>query len=132
MRRPTLLICALVLFGVIAGCGSNLAVATIQLGRSVNADKTVANHTTRFAPTDTVYVSVITEGVGSGTLKVKWQYAGRVVGEPTKEVKNAGATEFHLENAGGFPPGDYTVEVFLNDVSAGTKEFRVESQPAAK
>lgn len=131
MRRSTVIVCALLLFASIAGCGSNLTVATIQLGRSLNADKTVASHTTRFAPTDTVYVSVVTDGVGAGTLKVKWQYAGRVVGEPTKPVKNAGATEFHLENAGGFPPGDYSVEVFLDDVSAGTKEFRVE-QPGAR
>lgn len=132
MRRSPVIACTLLLFACAAGCGSNLQVATIQLGRSVNADKTVAAHTTRFAPDDTVYVSVVTEGAGKGMIKVRWLYGGQVVGEPTKDVRNAGATEFHLENAGGFPLGDYSVEVLLNDVPVGTREFRVEAQPGGK
>lgn len=124
--RSSRLLPLLLLTAFLAACGSELRVATLQVGRSINADKTVANHTTRFSPTDTVYVSVVTEGTASGTLKVRWMYAGQVVGEPTKEVRGSGATEFHLENAGGFPIGDYSVEVSLDGVPAGTREFRVE------
>jgi hypothetical protein len=116
-----LLLCA-------GACESTLSVSTIQLGRSLNADQTVANHTTVFAPSDTVYVSVHTTGAGSGTLSVRWSYAGRVVGEPKKEIKSRGATEFHLQNAGGFPLGEYSVEVFLDGVSGGTRTFRVEER----
>ncbi|MEX2663848.1 MAG: hypothetical protein WD227_18095 [Vicinamibacterales bacterium] len=111
----------------LAGCGSSLSVASIQLGRGVNADGTVAGHTTTFKPNETIYVAVITAGAGNGTVGVKWMYEGRVVGEPTKPVRGAAATEFHLQNAGGFPPGDYSVEAFLDGQSAGTRTFRVEN-----
>jgi len=120
-------IIALLAFAV-AGCGSNLRVSSIQLGRSLNADSTVANHTTTFTPTETIYVSVLTAGAGKGTIGVRWTYEGRVMGEPTKEVRGAGATEFHLQNAGGFPLGNYSVEAFLDGVSAGSRTFRVENR----
>jgi hypothetical protein len=52
------------------------------------------------------------------------------MGEPKREVsyRDIAATEFHLQSAGGFPPGDYTAEVFLDGRSVGSREFRVESQ----
>ena len=113
---------------LLAGCGSDLTVGTIQVGRSLNADSSVASHTTRFTPNETIYASVITAGVGKGVIKVRWTYAGKVMGEPTKEVRGAAATEFHLQSAGGLPPGDYSVEAFLDGVSAGTRDFRVDLQ----
>ena len=128
MNRVTLRLAIALLAFAVAGCGSNLRVTSIQLGRSVNADSTVANHTTTFTPTETIYASVLTAGAGKGTIRLRWTYEGRVVGEPTKEVRGAGATEFHLQNAGGFPPGEYSVEAFLNGVSAGSRTFRVENR----
>jgi hypothetical protein len=68
----------------------------------------------------------MTAGAGTGVIKVRWTYAGKVMGEPTKEVRGAAATEFHLQSAGGLPAGDYSVEAFLDGVSAGTREFRVD------
>jgi hypothetical protein len=122
---------ALLLAGTTAcGSGDSLRITSIQLGRSVNADGTVAGHTTSFAPGDTVYVSVQTAGVGSGTIGVRWMFAGRVIGEPKKEVsyRDVAATEFHLQSSTGFPPGGYTAEVFLDGQSFGIKEFRVDMQ----
>ena len=125
MRVPSFLV--VMLSFALAGCGSNLSVSTIQLGRSLNADSSVANHTTRFKPNETVYASVITAGAGSGVIKVRWIYAGRVMGEPSKPVRGAAATEFHLQSAGGLPPGDYSVEAFLDGQAAGKREFRVDN-----
>ena len=127
MHRFHILLSVAALVACLAGCGSSLSVASIQLGRGVNADGTVAGHTTTFKPNETVYVAVLTAGAGNGTVGVKWMYEGRVVGEPTKPVRGAAATEFHLQNAGGFPPGDYSVEAFLDGQSAGTRTFRVEN-----
>ncbi len=59
-------------------------------------------------------------------IKVRWTYSGKVMGEPTKDVRGAAATEFHLQSAGGLPPGDYAVEAFLDGISAGTRDFRVD------
>jgi hypothetical protein len=130
VRQPNALLSVVVLCACLAGCGSGLRVTEIQLGRSVNADETVAGHTTRFAPADTVYVSIHTAGVGSGTIGVRWKYGERVLGEPSKQVsyRDAAATEFHLQSAVGFPPGDYSVEAFLDGQSVGNRSFRVETQ----
>ena len=129
MRTRSVLL-AVVLSAAVAGCGSDYAlrVTSIQLGRSLNADSTVANHTTIFAPSDTVYLSVLTSGVGSATIGVRWTYGSRVVGEPKKQVsfRDDAATEFHLQSANGFPPGDYTVEAFFDDTPVGSRTFKVE------
>lgn len=102
---------------------------TIQLGRGLNADKTVSGFTTRFKPTDTIYVAVLTDGPGSGKVKARWLFAGRVVSEPEQDVTYQGSasTEFHIQNTGGFPPGEYSVELFLDGKPVGSKSFRVET-----
>jgi len=129
MRAATLVV-ALVLLPGLAGCrsGEPLKVTSLQLGRSLNPDRTVATHTTRFKPDDTIYVSVLTTGFGSASITARWKYAGRVIGEPTKEVSYKGdaATEFHIQNSGGFPAGDYAVEIVVNGQPIGTRDFRVE------
>ncbi len=109
-----------------AGCG-RLKATTIQVGRSLNSDKSVGSHTTSFKPEDTIYAVLLTEGVGSATISARWSYAGRVVSEPQRQVRYKGraATEFHIQNSGGFPPGDYEVELFIDGASAGTRRFRV-------
>jgi len=130
MRQCTRHLTVLALAACLVGCGSGLRVTTIQLGRAVNADETVAGHTTRFAPSDTVYVSIHTAGVGSGKIGVRWMYGGRVLGEPTKQVsyRDVAATEFHLQSAVGLPPGEYTVEAFLDGQSVGIRPFEVQTQ----
>jgi hypothetical protein len=130
MRQFNVHLTVLVLSACLIGCGSGLRVTTIQLGRAVNADETVAGHTTRFAPSDTVYVSIHTAGVGSGKIGVRWMYGDRVLGEPSKQVsyRDVAATEFHLQSAVGFPPGEYTVEAFLDGQSVGIRSFQVQNQ----
>ena len=106
-----------------------LQLNTLQLGRGLNPDKTVNGFTTRFKPTDTIYAAVLTTDAGSGKVKARWLYAGRVVSEPEHDVTYQGpaATEFHIQNSSGFPPGDYSVEFFLDGKSVGTRPFRVET-----
>jgi len=126
MRRLHLSLLTLGLVLCLAGSEHPRFVSS-QVGRSVNADGTVGDGTTTFAPDDTVYISIATAGPGSATMKVRWTYAGRVVEESTKRVyyKGDAATEFHLKSADRFPPGTYTVEIFFEDQSVGTKTFRV-------
>jgi hypothetical protein len=130
MRKSALGLTAAIQLACLAGCRNDetLQISALQLGRSLNPDNSVASFTTVFAPTETVYLSVLTVGAGSGTLGVHWTYRGQVIGEPEKRVslRMAGATEFQLQSAVGFPPGDYSAEVFLNGHSAGTRTFRVE------
>ena len=112
----------------LVACSGPLEVANIQIGRSLNQDGSVASITTRFKPSETIYVAVQT-GAGKGVIGVKWKFGDRVVAEPTKSVDyNTGprSTEFHLQNSGGFPAGDYSVDVFIDGVQVGTRAFKVE------
>jgi hypothetical protein len=120
------------LFGVllVAGCGPTepLQIATIQLGRSLNSDDSVASHTTTFKPDETIYASIINDTAGKGTLSVRWVYAGQTVSEEARDVSynREGATEFHLQApSAGFPEGDYRVEIQLDGQPAGARQFRV-------
>ena len=130
MRKFEIALTVVMMGACLAACGSGhpLRVTTMQLGRSVNPDNTVASFTTVFTPMETVYLSVVTTGVGSGTLSVRWTYGSQVIGEPKKQVTSRidAVTEFPLQSAGGFPPGDYTAEAFLDGHSAGTRTFKVE------
>lgn len=111
-----------------AGCSKPpLSLANIQIGRSLNPDRSVASITTLFKPNETVYVSVQTAQAGSGTVGVKWMFGTQVIDEPAKPVSYDGpaSTEFHLQNSGGFPPGEYSVEIFLDGQSVGKRTFKV-------
>lgn len=114
-----------------AACRSDrpLVVDTIQLGRALSTDNRIGQHTTVFKPDETIFVSVLTTDTGSGTIGVRWMYGDRLISEPSKEVsyKGAAATEFHIQNSGGFPDGSYSVEAFLDGVSVGRRNFTVSS-----
>ena len=112
----------------VVACGGSLTLTSIQTGRSLNSDKSVGALTTTFKPNDTIYVAVLTEGSGSATIGVKFSFQGRVISEPEKKVsyRGAAATEFHIEYSGGFPTGEYDVEVVFNGQSAGMRKVRVE------
>ena len=112
----------------VAACSGPLQLANIQVGRSLNQDRSISSITTLFKPNETVYVSVQTTAAGKGTISVKWKYGTRVIDEPTKQVDFDGpaSTEFHMQNSGGFPPGDYSVDVFIDGVQVGTRAFKVD------
>ena len=111
-----------------AACSGPLELANIQVGRSLNQDRSIASITTLFKPNETVYVSVQTKAAGKGVIGVKWKYGSQVIDEPTKPVDYNGpaSTEFHMQNSGGFPPGDYSVDVFIDGVQVDSRNFKVD------
>ena len=148
MRRLTLL--TLVALG--AACGSKPAppapvvvatpvptpappaVSAVTLGNAIGADKSVAMASETFAVKDTIYASVATTGAGHFKLRAFWSFVKgdktAKVDETTIEFDATGAANnaFHVENAKGWPKGDYKVEVFLGDgaTPASTKTFKVQ------
>lgn len=105
-------------------------VATFDVGKGLDADKRLATVSSEFAPTDTIFVSVATEGsTNAATLGAKWTFGsdGQLVNEMTESIAPAGParTEFHISKPGGFPVGNYKVEITLDGASVGTKEFQV-------
>lgn len=106
-----------------------VTVTTVELGNQIGADKRVTQQITSFAPKDTIYATVVTNGsASSATLTAKWTYQdGQVVNESSQTIAPTGpaATEFHISKPDGWPAGTYKVEVSLNGRSTGTKEFEV-------
>jgi hypothetical protein len=130
MRKLVALI--MVLCATAAACGSKktLRVSDIQVGRSLNSDNSIRDHAITFAPRDSIYVSVLTEGKGSATLSIRFTLGGRVLNEPKKQVAytDSAATDFGLQTGWGFPIGQYTAEVFMDGQPVGVKKFRVEER----
>jgi len=106
-----------------------LRVTDIDVGRSLNADKKIADKTDTFKPSDTIYVSVSTEGASPGArLAAHWTYKdGQVVKHDETTIAPTGstATEFHIAKPSGWPVGDYKVEVTVDGAPAGAKSFKV-------
>jgi hypothetical protein len=113
-----------------AACGPTepLNVVAIQTGKSLNTDHSVGNHATSFRPKDTMYVSVLSNGRGAGTITVKWSFGGQVVHEATKKVSynDQAATDFRFQAADDFPIGDYAIEVIVDGKSLETRRVKVE------
>jgi hypothetical protein len=108
-------------------------VTTIETGRHIGADKRIADTASTLAPRDTLYVSVVTSNAtGNNTLKGVLTFQGGQVVDSTTQVVAAPATtggtsvtEFHWVKPGGWPTGDYTVEVWLDGQSAGTRTLTI-------
>jgi hypothetical protein len=110
---------------------AGVSVASISLGKAIGADKKVSAATDAFAQSDTFYASIDTTGTGTATLKATWTYHkdGKVapVKEDTQTITPTGpaTSEFHISKPDGWPVGDYQVEVFVGDKSAGVKKLSV-------
>lgn len=109
-----------------------VAVKSITVGKAIGADKRVTAPASSFAKTDTIYAVVETDGSGTATLRAKWTYHKgdkvATVNENNQTLAASGTavTEFHISKPDGWPSGDYQVEVFLNDATAGTQKFAVQ------
>jgi hypothetical protein len=111
-------------------CGPSepLNVSTIQTGKSLNSDNSIATHSASFRPKDTMYVAVLTGARGAGTITVRWKLGSTVVHELTREVayNDQAATDFRFQAADAFPVGTYTIEVLLDGKPVGERTVRVE------
>lgn len=108
---------------------AGVRVTGITLGRSLAADKGIADTTSAFRPSDTIYVSVETDGSSpQAMLQTRWTFQdGQVVKELSETIAPTGKvrTEFHIAKPDGWPAGKYTVAVSLNGAAAGAKDFEV-------
>jgi hypothetical protein len=155
MAKPHVVLVLAVLMLGIAGCGKEppppkpaavpppapqvqapsaanvVSVANINLGKALGPDKKVSAPTDTFAKGDTIYAVVDTVGSGNATLKAKWTYHRGDTTAPVHEdsqtisANGPATSEFHVSKPDGWPPGDYQVEISLNDKSVGTKKFVV-------
>jgi len=109
---------------------SDVKVTEISLGRAIETSRRVPQPQETFAPGDTVYASVVTEGAARrGQLKARWTYQdSQVVSEASLDIapSETTASEFHISRPEGLPAGRYQVEIFLDGASAGKRAFSVQ------
>jgi hypothetical protein len=104
-------------------------VTAVEVGNALDSGKRVIAPAAAFAPGDTIYASVATEGAAPRvTIVARWTYEdGQLVDESSQTIAPDGpaATEFHITKPSGFPAGRYKVEVTANGALAGSREFEV-------
>jgi len=107
---------------------AELRISNVMIGRRIGTGNRITEPTFEFAPTDTVYVSVGTEGTGgAATLAAAWRtQTGEILQQSSQPVPGQGENaEFHLAQPKVLKPGTYKVIVFLGDDSVDTKLFAV-------
>lgn len=106
-----------------------VSVTSVDLGSAVGPDQKVTMPSTSFAPKDTIYAAVSTEGsAANATLSAKWTYQdGQTVNESHETIAPTGAatTAFHISKPDGWPAGNYKVEISLDGKVVATKDFSV-------
>lgn len=113
-----------------APAATPIKVGEIDVGKGLNPDMTLRDKTDDFGVRDTIYAAVKTEGASAGSrLAAKWTYqTGQPVSESSQNISPSGGEtrhEFHIAKASAWPRGDYKVEILLDGVSAGTKDFSI-------
>lgn len=107
-----------------------VSVTGVTMGRAIGPDGRVTDATTTFAPGDTIYASVETEGTAdAATLTALWSYEdGQVVNESNRTIAPDGPanTEFHVSKPDGWPAGGYEVVISLDGAEAGRASFEVQ------
>jgi hypothetical protein len=105
-------------------------VTELRLGAVLGLDKRVPVESSTFRPQDTVFVSVVTQGFASRVrLGARWlDPSGSLLGEMDQAIAPAGTavSEFHLWKPGGFAPGAYQVEIWLDGARVDARSFTVE------
>ena len=108
-----------------------LRVTMVMIGKGLGPDKRISEPTLRFAPTDTVFVSIGTEGTPqSSTLMAKWRFpTGKVRDSSSTSIQPKGPqyTELHAgPPKGGWPVGPFQVTVYVDGDSVDAKTFAVD------
>ena len=104
-------------------------VTDVELGKGLEADKTVRDATDDFGVRDTIYASVKTEGSATGaTLVARWTFQdGAVVQEQSQTINATGdaITEFHIMKDTAWPAGNYKLAILLNGTEVETEDFEI-------
>ena len=114
--------------GVAAANTGPRHVSSVMIGKRIGSGNRMTEPTFQFAPQDTVFLSVGTEG-GSGPdrLTAAWRsQTGEVLQQSTEVVRPGRQnTAFQLSQPKALKPGTYKVIVFLGGDSVDTKLFVV-------
>jgi outer membrane usher protein FimD/PapC len=109
------------------------SIVLIEMGKqSATSTLRVSEAASEFRARDTVFVSVVTANAASDSrLSARWMFQdGVMVDSSAQDVaRGAGSaesvTQFRVMKDKGWAVGTYSVDVWLNDMLVGTKQFTV-------
>jgi hypothetical protein len=113
---------------VLASGPPAVAVTEVELGRSVGLDKRIVEPAEAFAPDQTIYASVVTQGTSDHVrLTSRWSHAGKVLAEFSQGIEPAGTvvSEFNVWRPRGWAPGQYDLQILVDGVPAAERRFTV-------
>jgi hypothetical protein len=111
-----------------ASASTQRRVSMVMIGKGTRSGNRITEPTFQFAPQDTVYLSVATEGsTGPDSLTAAWRSQdGKILKQSSQPVGGPGNNgAFSLSMPKGFKPGTYKVVLFLGSDSVDTKVFAV-------
>jgi len=132
-KRLSILLVVVVLLASVLACASSApaGVSNIYMANDIDGN----NKTTTFVPTDVIYVFFDVNQIESGAqFQVKW-YALSLEGQDpatpfvvTDYTYTDEATVYaQIESTeGGFPAGQYKVEIYLNGAKVGEQQFTIQ------
>ena len=107
----------------------DIDVEEVRLGRATSADMRIDNEADDFAPGDSIFASVKTDGVAnSATLTARWTTeSDSLLHEETKTMASNGEqwTSFTF-GGGSLAEGDYELKILLNGREVEEREFSIE------
>ncbi|MBC7877059.1 MAG: hypothetical protein H7Y59_07795 [Anaerolineales bacterium] len=133
IKKYSILFAFVVLLASVLACGSSAPAGVSNVYMANDADGN--NKTTTFASTDIIYVFFDVNQVESGAqFQIKW-YALNIEGQDPAEAflvtdytYTGEAVVFaQMESTqGGFPAGQYKVEIYLNGAKVGEQPFTIQ------
>ncbi len=116
--------------GTAARDGITANVASVAVGKSVNQDHTIKDNARTLESKDTIYASVkVTGQANSGIVRALWlDPDGQPVQNDFRLVipSRNDIVDFKVQKPQGLKPGDYRLEVFLDDRHADSRAFVVQ------
>lgn len=120
MHKKAMLVGAVMLLalGACSAPPEPLKIALVDLTHEVDEHNEPRSARETFAPTSTIYASILIEGKGPGTLAAKWtDPSGQLLADQHQDINNTKPSryEFHIPPAQGeHPLGRYRVIITLN------------------
>lgn len=110
-----------------------VTVTSVDLGTTIAPGGRTTRPTLRFAPDDPIHAVVSTEAPDAATpyagrLTARWTYQdGQPVDETSRDFRftGPGTVYFTVVNPGGWPAGDYRLEILLDGELVQTRGFEV-------
>lgn len=128
ISKPTILIGAFVLILFIMACSVSASTANIA-DAWMATDDTGDTRVTTYSPFDTFYAIVDLRNAPDTTnIKAVWiavNVEGAAPNEETSGTVGSGRVNFRLSLTEPWPPGEYEVDIYLNDKLSRTLTFEV-------